>query len=552
MADLPLPPDIDKNVDRGWRIWNIKEIYVPGGDGRIVPNANDLIQDYDNGFLRVISVDYTTGISVRQPWTVPQPGGNVDEDVIVGSGPGYTTESFRVLLNTNTMPFTLTCDSRLRVFGTESQYIKIFRGTDISAVTGKVISMYYDQSGQFLGENIPLEINRQPDAQNVAQKNPKTGYTSYRIDDGEIVTVVAYGAQGQVTDVSRCVIMNSSFARRASDSMKYVREIALESTWLSPSDEQVIQVPINAPVTNLNLIGRVTYSNGDVRRLPVDGTKFSMDGINEYTAMVEGQRHPLVLHYKLAEDEQSYITNPSFANSIDKDYYAVTVAFNGSVGVKLYCVPVWQDTLTGYRLEWYMYNLVRSQWWNVTNYVEPATGSAVYDPTRYGVSQRLSFALNLKRVDPRFADWRHVQTLSVQLKAPGNEQNTENWAILYTPDQNPPSGFETKALAHLINVNNWEVDIRCGAATLEEWLKKVYYAQQPLMDDRSEEKAPEPNFMLIRSAQYEVELPISQWNQTLQMLNVPQQGQAIYIHFMRRNASTDLQLAVAGLITHRS
>lgn len=553
MSTVIPPTDLLRDVDRGFRQWLIREIYVPGGTGRYVPNVDDLVLDYTNGWLRVIGVDYTTGISTRIPWVQPSAGGVDDSDQLLGSGPGYLTESFRMFLNTAVKPFTLTADSQLHFYGSKVSYVKVFRGTDISA-GGQVVSAFYDQSGEFLGENIPVETITVANPLAKTVKVPKVGATAYELPDGEVVTVVAYTDEGGVASIARLLIMNSSFVRRTSDSMLYVRSIALESNFLSPSDPNTLLVPINMPVPNINLMGVVTYSNGRQLRMPVDGVKFIMDGLNEFVATVEGQRHPLMLHYQLSADEYSYIANPSIEDRITEPFFAVTTAFNGSAGVKLYGIPVWQSPLTGYRMEWFLYNLIRAQWYNVTNLVQPATGTAVFDGLALGVSQRIGVGVNLKQVDPRFADWRHVQNVTVQLKARGDDVNQENWAVLYSPDQNPASGVGCKAAARLINVNNWEVDITCGESTLDAWLKKVYWAQQPLKDDRSEETAPVPNYLVITTASGEVEIPIAQWNQKIVMDSgqVPAQGAPLYVHFLRRQTNTDLQLAVAGLITHRS
>jgi hypothetical protein len=544
--------DLQVDVDRGFRQWHISEIYIPGnaGTGTYVPNPNDLVLDYTQGWLRVISVDYTTGVSIREPWSPPTAGGVSDEDALLGSGPGYQSESWRCFLNTAVTPFTLTCDSRLHKYGAHNRYIKIFRGTDITN-SGQVISAFYDQSGAFLGEDIPMEVVGMREVDNVAIMTPKVGYTSIRLNDGDVVTVVAYSDAGHQTSIDKLIVRNSAFVRSTSDSMKYVQAISIESTFLSPSDPQVLMFPINQLVNNINMTGVVTYSDGSQIRLPVDGTKFQMDGLNEYVATVVGQRVPLVLHYYLSPSEYSYIVSPSMNDHISVDYEAVTTSVNGSAGVKLYCIPVWVDVLNGYRLEYYLYNLLREQWYNVTNVIQMGSESVVFNPTLYGTAQHLAVAVNLKQVDALFADWRHVQTLTVSLKAPGSDTTVENWEVVYTPGQNPPSGLGTKALAHFVNVNNWQVDLTCGALSQAEWLAKVYYPQQPLVDDSTEIEAPVPNFLLIRSGAYEVEIPITQWNTVMQMADVPAQGHPVYLHFMRRNAGTDLQLAVAGLITHR-
>lgn len=551
MSAVIPPPDIIKDPDRGWRTWFLPEIYVPGGSGRYVPNVDDLVIDYTNGYFRVISVDYTTGISIRQPWTLPINSNPDNEDQLVGSGPGYQSESFRVFLNTAVQPHTLTCDKRLHMYGSEVQYIKIFRGRDISSA-GVVISAFYDQSGQFLGENIPMELVQQPDVHNLAIKAPKVGYTSYELPDNEVVTAVAYSPTAGAVSISRMLILNSSFVRSSEDSLKYIVGIAVESPFLSPSDPQMLQFPINMPVLNLNLMGRVTYSDGSSKLLPVDGTKFTMHGLNEYVATVASQTVPLILSYALTPDEEySFMVNPSINDHISVEYKGRTTVMDGAYSIKLFCTPVWIDVLNGYRLEWHLYNLLRDEWYNVTNKVSLSTDSVVFDPLLYGTVQRLNVAVQLNEVDPRFAIYRHTQTIQVVLKAQGSDQTQDNWNIIYTPGQVPAYGTGIKALAHLVNVNNWQVDITCGATTKQEWLDKVYYPTQPLIDPEAETVPPVPNFLLIRSGTHEVEVSVDDWNQPLALHEAPAEGKPLYLHFMRRNASTDLQLAVGGLITHR-
>lgn len=544
--------DLIRDVNRGFHQWHISQIYIPGSpnSGLFVPNPLDLVLDYDAGWLRVVSVDYTTGVSIRVPWAPPTNSSISDDDILLGAGPGYQSESFRVFLNTAVVPHTLSPDTRLHKYGAENRYYKVFRGSDITS-SGQVISAFYDQSGEFLGSEVPFKLVQMPAVDNRGIMKPAAGYTAYKLNDGDTVTLVTYSDAGHQVSIDRLVVVNSTFTPSTSDSVKYVRGISIESSFLSPSDPNVLMFPINQLVRNVNITGVVTYSDGSQLRMPVDGNKFRLDGLNEYVSTVPGQRVPLVLHYFLSPDEYSYLVNPSIDNHISVDYEAVTTAVNGSAGVKLYAFPVWVDVLTGYRLEFYLYNLLREQWYNVTNVVQMGSESVVFDPIRYGVAQHLAVAVNLKQVDPLFADWRHVQTLTVSLKAPGSDTTVENWEVIYTPGQNPPSGLGTKALAHFINVNNWELDLTCGALTLAEWLAKVYTPQQPLVDESTEIEAPVPNFLLIRSGNYEVEVPITQWNTMMTMTEVPLQGHPVYVHFMRRNAATDLQLAVAGLITHR-
>lgn len=72
MAESTLVPIADPN--RGFKVWHIDEIYAgENGPGRYVPNERDLVISYIDGWLRVINVDYTTGLSELQPVDFARP-----------------------------------------------------------------------------------------------------------------------------------------------------------------------------------------------------------------------------------------------------------------------------------------------------------------------------------------------------------------------------------------------------------------------------------------------------------------------------------------------
>lgn len=544
------PPVLIVDQNRGFRTWHISEIYVTNGQGRYVPNVNDMVIDWVQGIYRVTAVDYTTGLSTLVRWTLPLNANEaIGEDILLGSGPGHISESFRAYLDTSVMPYTLALDSRLRFYGSTTSYIKIFLGEDIG-VNGQVISAFYDQSGTFVGDNIPLELVTMPDLTNRAVKTPMVGYTTQAMPDGEIVTVVAYDDAGQPTSIAKLLVKNTAFIRTTDQAMKYITDITVETPFLSATDPKKIEYPINMPVQNLNLIGVVNYSDGSKIRLPIDGTKFTMHGLENYIATIQGQEVPLVLSYRLAETEYSYILTPSPTKHISVPYKAVTLRNDGAYSVKLFAFPVWISALAGYRLEFFLYNLERQAVYNVTQFVEQAAGARAFNPIQYGVVQSIGVAVDLNRVDPRFAAYRHVQNFDITLVSNGNVHGQTNWTVGFTPGQNPPYGQNLRAISTFINVGNWQLDIRSGAANQTEWLNRVFYATQPLFDDQTEERAPEPNFFIVRSAGSSVELPISMWNSVITMTASPPDGGLITIEFIRRNATTDLQLGVAGMVVH--
>jgi hypothetical protein len=565
MSNNVLPETVLVDPDRGYREWHIREIYAPGNsssEGQYVPNPDDSVRDWTQGILRVISVDYTTGISVLLKWTEPRdPGEITDLDLLLGAGPGYQSESYRCFLDQSVFPFTLALDGRQHIYGTAASSIKIFLGTDISA-NGDVISQFYDSAGNLLGENIPLELAAVLPAYgndgvivtpqtNVAVKVPLVGKTTRSLPDGEVVTVVAYNDIGGPISQAKMLIKNSAFIRQTDASRKYVMEIAVETPFLSPSDPHLIEYPINMPVDNLNLMGVVTYSDGQRLKMPIDGTKFTMVGLRNYVATIQGQEVPLMLSYLLSPHESAYIHTPAVNGKISVPYQARTKTSDGAYSVKLFAYPTWVDILNGYRLEYYLYNLDRQQVYRVTNLVSQAVNSAPFDPILYGVRQRINVGVNMNEVDPLFDNWRHTQMFEITLIRPGNQDIGDNWTVGFTAGQEPPYGENVKAGVTFINVNNWTLDVSCGCTTLQEWLDTVYYPTQPLYDQRTEVGPLVPNFFIVQSGNSRVELPISQWNAVITVTQGTDEGKLVYIEFLRKTINNDLQLSVAGLIAHQ-
>lgn len=539
---------------RGFKMWHISEIYFPDAEtsGQYVPNVNDLIVDYNQGFLRVTAVDYTTGECTIAIWTPPTDVDSVsDQDILLGSGPGAQSESFRVYLDVSVTPHALVFDSRLHIHGSNSKYVKVFKGTDVGP-GGEIISAYYNQSGTFLGENIPLELVANTTLDNRAIKTPMPGYTMRQLADGEVVTCVAFNDAGGVTFIGKMLVVNTAFVRQTDASLKYVTGIRLLTPFLSKSDPKLVEYPINMPVQNLNLMGEVQYSDGSKLVLPVDGTKFAVYGLDHYVTSVQGQKLPIVLTYKLSADEFSYISEPSPDKHIAEEYTATTLKADGSYSVKLFSYPEWVDALNGYRLQHFLYNLERTELFNVTNLVQMASNSPAFDPTAYGINQKLTLAVNLNQVHPKFAAYRHTQTVEVALLTEGTLNGQDNWTVAFSPGQTPRYGIGLEAIATFVDATHWRLNLTCGCTTKAEWLEKVYRPSQPLIDPNSELEAPEPNFFVVVNGNQRVELPIDQWGVLVDVTAGLAEGKNVYIEFLRRGSVTDMQLAKAALVVHHA
>lgn len=537
--------------DRGFRSWHISEIYKgPDEDGRYVPNIDDMIVDWDSGIFRVKGVDRSTGLSRYKKWELPREEDFEGvEDVLLGVDIGATGESSRLYLDDSVTPHTLAPDSRLRSYSTAAASVKYFLGTDVSD-TSKVISAMYDQSGEFLGENIPLELVAMPDQNNVGVKSPVTGYTLNAIPDGEVVTAVVYGDAGEAIGFHRLLVKNTAFIRTTEANRNYVTGIRLESTFLDEQDRQLLRLPTNLPTGDVPVSGVVSYSDGSEKRLPANGGRFTLHGLDHFVSTIVGQQVPLVLTYHLGDDECCYGASPGANHHISEKYWATTTEYEEAYSIKLFAYPKWVDDIRGYTLEFYLYTLERSQGINVTQQVQIAANSPSFAPFKFGEKQRLTFVIDMDKVEGQYPPYRHTQTMEITLKKPGTDGPT-NWVVANTPGQKSPYGEGLEAKVKFINTDLWQLSLGNGFNSKEEWLRHLYYATEPLYNTDTETQAPPPNIFVVKMRTRDYEFSIEQWDDDLEIINDLDEGENVVIKFIHRIYENDLQLAVAALPLHQ-
>jgi hypothetical protein len=530
-----------------WTTWSIKEIYTgQQGANRYVPNVDDYVIDPDTNIMRVVlSIDPTTLVPTLGLVKHIDSGEFTEDDKLLGAGPGLPSYTFRVYIDKSVMPHTLAVDERLKIVGSGATKARIYKGSVVLG-TEKVISAFYDQSGVLLGQDIPLVLAAINQVDNKTIKTVPVCYTTEDLPDGEVVTLIAFSDDGHVVSKRELMVENTGFIRSTALGTKYVRSISVESPFLSKSDPNLIQYPINVPLAGLNLMGVVEYSDGSKLKQPVDGTKFSMFGWEGYISTIVGQKFPLVLRYNLSPDEIAYGGTVDEGKFLTKPMKATTLKAEGAYSVKLFGYPVWIDAINGYRMEWFLYNLERNIVYPVTPFVKMTDASHVFDPTAYGVHQHLVVSINLNDVNGSYKSYTHVQTIDVVLAAQGSARST-NWTVAFDPGQVPVFGENNHADTTFVNANYMKARIDLGCATKDAWLERLYLRTRPLVDRDHELVPPMPDFFSITAGGHDVVFPVSQWNSDLVLDAALPNNSTMFVKFFKRTADGDMQLAVAGL-----
>lgn len=541
---------------RGWRMWYRSDVYTgPTGSGQWVPNPNDLVFDYATGFWRVQSVNPTTFISTMISWKQPDDASGVmTEDILLGSGPGSQSETYRVYLDTKVVPYTLGFDLRLFTYSSEAHHLKVFRGTDISN-TGIVISAMVDQNGNVVSENIPLETRGLHPQTGVAIKVPVQGYSVEELPDGEVVTAVVYTAAGVARSTSKLLIKRSNTIRPSDASRKYVTSIQLISPRISSSNNNLLEYPVNMLIQSGGIQGRVNYSDGSHVILPIDGVKFELQGLERYVATQVGQQSHLLLVYHFGDNEYGYTLSGEYPDRfMHEEYEITTTEVEGSYSVKLFVAPVWQPGVNNYKLEYWLYNLERDETYYVTPYVNLVAPYASYNPLPTGNPQTLQARIELSSLGSSFSYYAHTQIFTLCLLTPGSSLSP-NWWIQYSPS-GPQYGGANAFEVTNAGGNNWTGDLTLGKATQAEWLEATYFNSEPLIHPTAETVAPTPtHFRLKIGNDFSREIAVANWNQTVSAMTLtppdPAQGDVARLEFIQRVSGVDYEVGVGILPIHR-
>lgn len=540
-----------RDPNRGFRLWLIAELYTgPNGTGAMVPNVNDAVLDWGNdGMQRVLSVDEVTALHVLGPATDIAMTGVADGDVFIGNGGGHVSETYRLNIDKSVVPFRASLHSSLRIHGSSNAGVKLFYGVDTSKDTGRVISAYYNQSGELVGDMIPLELVATDNIDNVSIQTTVTGSVTYDLNDGELVTGVVYDNVGKAISEFRLLVRNNTFIYARATSTRYITGIYLRSNFMSTTDDRTLLFPVNVPVADIEIFAVVKYSDDTEQQMPITGNKIALHGLEDFVSSTAGQSIPLTLTYRLDDNESSTVAAGGVSRHITEIFNVTSIPMDGAYAVKLFIVPTWIDIATGYQLRYYLFNIDGTRRMDVTDFVQHADGTATYLPKAYGAEQRLDVVLELNDAVPGLGAYRHVQSFAVTLQSPAYEESTP-WTISYTPGIPDVYGIGLVGRMSTDNANVTSIDFSSGAISQAEWLNRMYYDAKPLYGGADMPTPRVPSHYEVAIGAQVIRLPIADWNTPFV---VPEgitvaAGDTLLFRWVLETPQDDVWLAASGLV----
>lgn len=543
-ADVPI-----YNKNGLWKEWNYDEIYFgadqigEGNKGRYVPKVDDKVFAKGIGTFIVVSIDPGLLIPTLERYVEPPSAGATDEDFILGVGPRFPQQGYFVYVDSGVTPPVLAVDGMAYWRQSDISYFRVFVGNGVLPNT-EVLSAWYNQSGDYVNDQIEAEYSEDRDGRPAWV--PKVAWAKREVQDGELITIVAYSAKGNAVSQAVFTLRNSGMVRQSNSTVRSISSIELVGPNVVPAEKKV-KIAVNDNLNSLVFMCRVTYRGGKTVDKAIDHNKIRLVTDSTYIPSSPGINQPLILIYNFDATE-------AFDGSISSDerffQETYTVEADSAIkayGMKLFTYPYWKSAVDGYGLKHFLQSVDRDAVYDVSGLVEISTNSAIFDPMGYGVKQRMTFALDLSKVDPRFTEYRHTQSTSISLLRDGLTDGETNWLVGFENGY-VDYGEAVEARLSYVSSQVWTTTVDCGAASEEEWLERLYYRTRPVYNTLTESAPMKPTHFVLVVNGLRYRKPLSAWNTAFSISSGGSVGELAVIHWIAEVNDIDLNLASSGLI----
>ena len=527
--------------DAGWKIKALDEIWRgESGKNKVVVNVDDWVIEKQTGrFFRVTAVNPVTLIPTLESF-------ELSKEVTVEEISTTSSDNYRVYYDRSISPYTLAVDAMVKIHSSTASYARIYRGSFIDPT--QVISQRFNNSGEFLGVDIPLDMVAFNSHDNYAIKSIQTCNTKEELTQGDTVTIAVFDSSGKLVHRSTALLEETSFVAQAFAEQKFITNIYMKTAFIYDTNSSEISYPVNLPTSSFSPIGVVQYNDGSSIEYPIDGDKFSLFGLDQFVSTIIGHRVPLVLRYRMSDNEAGTasvaVENQHFIN---RPYNLIVSSPNTSYNAKLYVYPVWVDQITGYKYQVFLMNLDRNILFDVSHLVALSPNSPAFNPIGYGITQRLTFTLDLSMVSSMFASFLHVQSVDIILRGAASDSSvTTLWEVAsQVPTPTPYYGTTVRATVDM--ATRTKVSFDNDLPTVTDFINKIYKTTNPLFNPITETSAPLPTHVELSHGNEKIVVDINQYDQPAVFTHQIPHLDNVQLTFLRLTSSGYLKLSVATM-----
>lgn len=523
----------------------------------IVPEEGELVVDMDNRKLYEVShVDrHATWKTTLVPWApIPEANGN-DYDLFPKHEYGFLQGELALMIDYSVRPPVARIDAN--AVAPNAAYGHLYLGDVIEKA--KIISARY--SGvDFIDDMVPVSPVVLDNVENLTIMGADTfsvQKSAEEMPNGTRCTLIYKDQTGMpIPPTYPVVVQHCAHLRDHKLGMKYVKSIELISPWFTNTAQpKTLFIRINVALKTIEFRARVHYSDGTSSPpLPVNtfngNNGFSLMGVDQWKPTTPGQTSDaLVLTYAFSEHEQAYMAQSGTPRHISERYTIVATPSEGAYTPRVYSYPYW-DVNAGWKLRHFLSDLDRKFVRDVTDVVTLNESSPVFEGRKYGEEQNMIFNLNLADVTPTFEPWAFDQHTTITLF---NDAIVEGrkWDVRHSYGK---PAFSAMTVEFISQSGGGVLAKFAGITDTQNFLDKGYWAFEPMIDPRSEIKAPTPtHFDILRNNNTaRAGIPIADWDKLPIEAFSLYNGEGLYIRWIRRESDgNELQLGVSAAVSKK-
>jgi hypothetical protein len=547
------------NPSGRWTIWELSEVYMGGpGNNMYVPKVNDYVIQSTSGTLYIVTnLNLTNYIPTLQQIEISKLPAVLNYSNILGDPSVEDVLSpYKLYFNSETNPYTLNVDASLIIFNTLANSVKFILGSNVTN-NPTTISLSLDNNGNIVSDSIPLVGVSYNDTANVYNKVIPTAFTNQILQTGDLVTALIYDAVGNVIQQAVLTVVETNGYVGPSDPTLLVTGLSLESPFISTTNPNVIELPANIGISNVQFKGVVNYNNGTTAIHNVNqGGPFRVYGLDQVLKANMLESVDIVLQYTLQPEEKAIVGQSYNGKTVSENYTLRLTSPNFDYQLQLYPIPVYNGT--SFNIHWFLLSMSRNIFIEVTQYVTYSNGSG-FNGSLYGTNQSLQVSLNLNNVVPQLTGLNVNQYCELLLNNVSLGPSTIYQIYTDTAISTAPYGNNVRAKS--LNSNNSILDITCQNQQTQYWLDQVYYANLPVTNTQLESAPPVPthfdifyntsplaNNQLITNGAFK-RFQLGQWNESINLGNVTLPlNSTIMIRFLQITANQVAVLSVSPML----
>lgn len=545
-----------------WTIWDINVIYNGGiGEGMYVPKVNDYVINPPTGTLYIVTnLNLNNYISTLQQIDIAALSTAMqNSNQLIAPFAPHTANSYRLYFNNETTPYTFNIDAFLVVYNATATTAKFFLGNNFNLNNlPNSIAITVDNNGNPVSDSVQLISYSANNTNNQYMKIVPTVYTNILLQNGDIVTVIFYNADGGVVSFEYLTVVETNGYIGMSAPVQQVTGLSLQSPFVSTTEPNTLLLPSNISPKDLDLYGVVTYNDGTQNIMPVNQSgQFMVYGLEQAYKANLLETTTLVLQYTLGTGEKSYSNQNYNGKVVTNNFILKLTNPNFDYQFRLYPVPVYNGS-SGYIIKWFILSMSRNLFLDVGEMVSFSSGSN-FIGTNYNNQQTQNVSVKLSYINNSYTGLNYTQASAMTLSDPAQGPSTPFLLWGNSNISNAPYGANLRAKA--LNNSATSLDITCQYYILNDWLNAVYYANQPVYNPQLETSAPEPthfdiyytpqnqltgNFMSDAQRQ---RFMIAEWNSTLNLgtQSIPLYS-TILIRFLQIIGNTTLVLGISPMM----